>query len=52
MIGAFPHGDFEKTTLKILEKFDVIDISLGSENLTSLYVTNRIICLWETKNLK
>jgi len=46
-IGAFPHGDFENETLNILNRYNLVEISLGSESFTSLYVTNKIVCIYE-----
>ena len=47
LIGAFPHGDFDNKLIKILKKFNPKFISLGRRSFTSLYVTNKVICLLE-----
>jgi rRNA small subunit pseudouridine methyltransferase Nep1 len=46
-IGAFPHGDFENKTLDVLRRHNALFVSLGGESFTSLYVTNRILCIYE-----
>jgi rRNA small subunit pseudouridine methyltransferase Nep1 len=46
-IGAFPHGSFEDETLEIMREHEATFVSLGREKFTSLYVTNRIICIYE-----
>jgi rRNA small subunit pseudouridine methyltransferase Nep1 len=46
-IGAFPHGEFEEETIEIMEKHKAISVSFGKESLTSLYVTNRVLCIYE-----
>jgi rRNA small subunit pseudouridine methyltransferase Nep1 len=51
LIGAFPHGDFDGEVIKILEEFNAIPVSLGKRSFTSLYVTNRVICLLENSSL-
>lgn len=43
-IGGFPHGNFNRRTLEILEKNNFLKISLGKESFTSNYVMNRVIC--------
>jgi len=47
LIGAFPHGDFDRKVMESIQKFNPISISLGKRSYTSLYVTNRVICLLE-----
>jgi len=46
-IGAFPLGGFEEETIDVMKKYDATPISLGEESLTSLYVTNRVLCVYE-----
>ncbi len=46
-IGSFPHGDYRKNTLDILEKHGFTEISLGRTALTSNYILNRVICILE-----
>jgi len=46
-IGAFPHGGFEEETIEIMKKHSTVSVSLGEESLTSLYVTNRVLCKYE-----
>jgi len=43
-IGGFPHGNFDRRTLEILEKNNFVKISLGEKSFTSNYVMNRVIC--------
>ena len=47
LIGAFSHGDFSPEVLGVLKKFNPRLVSLGERSFTSLYVTNRVICLLE-----
>ncbi len=47
LIGAFAHGDFDREVLDVVEPFNPVPVSLGNKSLTSLYVTNRVICLLE-----
>jgi|Deesub1362B_J571_1020462.scaffolds.fasta_scaffold00220_40 rRNA small subunit pseudouridine methyltransferase Nep1 len=47
LIGAFPHGDFDHKVLEVIKNFNPVYVSLGSKSFTSLYVTNRVICLLE-----
>ncbi len=44
-IGAFPHGDFSRDVLRILGKAKFV--SFGVESYTSLYVTCRVISIYE-----
>jgi rRNA small subunit pseudouridine methyltransferase Nep1 len=46
-IGAFPHGNFREETLEVMRKHNAIEVSLGRQNLTSNYVINRILCIYE-----
>jgi len=50
-IGAFPHGDFEEDTLEILRDFNAEFVALAKEPLTSLYITNRVICIYEDERI-
>ncbi len=50
-IGAFPHGDFEEDTLEILEEFEAEFVAIAEEPLTSLYITNRVICIYEDERV-
>jgi|GEM_PF-638845 rRNA small subunit pseudouridine methyltransferase Nep1 len=50
MIGAFPHGDFEDVTLKTIRKFNPKLVSIGAKSFTSLYITNKVICMLEDLN--
>ncbi len=53
-IGAFPHGDFSPEVIRNLKNLEII--SLGKNKYTSLYVTSKILCIYEgvrtTKNCK
>jgi len=48
-IGAYPHGDFEERTLRILENFNPEFVSVFRRPLTGLYVTSRVLCEYERK---
>ena len=50
-IGAFPHGDFEEETLEILRDFNAEFVAISKEPLTSLYITNRVICIYEDERV-
>ncbi len=50
-IGAFPHGDFEEDTIEVLEDFNAEFVSIAREPLTSLYITNRVICIYEDERV-
>ena len=50
-IGAFPHGDFEEDTLEILKEFNAEFVAIAKEPLTSLYITNRVICIYEDERV-
>ncbi len=50
-IGAFPHGDFEEDTLEILREFNAEFVAIAKEPLTSLYITNRVICIYEDERV-
>lgn len=50
-IGAFPHGDFEEDTLEILNDFNAEFVAIAKEPLTSLYITNRVICIYEDERV-
>ena len=50
-IGAFPHGDFEEDTLEILKEFNTEFVAIAKEPLTSLYITNRVICIYEDERV-
>ena len=50
-IGAFPHGDFEEETLEVLKDFGADFVSIAREPLTSLYITNRVICIYEDERV-
>ncbi len=44
-IGTFPHGTFSKETLKALGDF--IAVKIGDRPYTSLYVTSKVLCIYE-----
>ena len=44
-IGAFPHGDFSQKTLRLLKNAEFVSIGRGT--YTSLYVTCRVISIYE-----
>ncbi len=44
-IGAFPHGTFSEKTLRSLGDFTAVRI--GDRPYTSLYVTSRVLCIYE-----
>ncbi|HID44014.1 MAG TPA: 16S rRNA methyltransferase [Archaeoglobaceae archaeon] len=46
-IGGFPHGNFSKETLRILNENSFVKVSLGKESFTSNYVMNKVICILE-----
>ncbi|AEA46635.1 16S rRNA methyltransferase [Archaeoglobus veneficus] len=46
-IGAFPHGDFDPSTLEVLERCNARQASIGNRHYTSLYVTYKVICSYE-----
>ncbi len=48
-IGAFPHGDFDEDTIESLGNAEFVAIS--DEPLTSLYITNRVICIYEDERV-
>ncbi len=50
-IGAFPHGDFEEETVEILTEFDAEFVAIDRRPLTSLYITNRVICVYEDERV-
>jgi len=50
-IGAFPHGDFEEDTLEILREHNAEFVAIADEPLTSLYITNRVICIYEDERV-
>jgi len=50
-IGAFPHGDFSEETVEILNDLGAEFVSISSEPLTSLYITNRVICIYEDERV-
>ena len=51
-IGGFPHGNFSEEVLQLMEKVGAKFVSLGNESLTSLYVTNRVICIYENERIQ
>ncbi len=51
LIGAFAHGDFDQRVLDAIKIFNPMLVSLGDKSFTSLYVTNRVICLLENLSL-
>ncbi len=48
-IGAFPHGDFDEDTIESLGEVEFV--SIADEPLTSLYITNRVICIYEDERV-
>jgi len=44
-VGAFPHGDFSEGVIRKLK--DSKFVSLGPISYTSLYVTSKILCVYE-----
>ncbi|HIP25967.1 MAG TPA: 16S rRNA methyltransferase [Archaeoglobus profundus] len=50
-IGAFPHGDFEEDTMNVLKSLNAEFVALSKEPLTSLYITNRVICIYENERV-
>ncbi len=50
-VGAFPHGEFEEETLEVLEDFDAKFVAIAREPMTSLYITNRVICIYEDERV-
>ena len=50
-IGAFPHGDFEEETMNVLRSLNAEFVALSKEPLTSLYITNRVICIYENERV-
>ncbi|MBE8539017.1 16S rRNA methyltransferase [Geoglobus acetivorans] len=47
-VGAFPHGEFEKETLKIFECAEARFAGFGDKPKTSLYATYKAICMLES----
>ncbi len=47
-LGAFPHGDYSPEIIEKLEKFGCEYLSFGEESYTTLYVTCRIISMFES----
>jgi len=43
-VGAFPHGDFEKSTLKIFSRKKAKFVSFSKKSYTALYALCRTIC--------
>ncbi len=48
-IGAFPHGDFDEDTIESLGNAEFV--AIADEPLTSLYITNRVICIYEDERV-
>lgn len=46
-VGCFPHGDFSESTLDTLVSSGAKFVTLGTVPYTTLYVTSRIICIYE-----
>jgi len=49
-IGAFPHGDFEDSTLNVLNKHKAEFVSIADKPVTALYVTCKVLSLYELYN--
>ncbi len=50
-IGAFPHGDFEKRTYEVFNSVNAVYAGFGNKAMTSLFVVNRVLCLYEMNKL-
>ncbi len=44
-IGAFPHGEFSSEVLQVLRDAEIV--SFGRQPYTSLYVTSKVLCIYE-----
>ncbi|MCD6493416.1 MAG: 16S rRNA methyltransferase [Archaeoglobaceae archaeon] len=51
-IGCFPHGNFSNDILQLMNDVNADFVSLGDKPLTSLYVTNRVVCLYENARVQ
>ncbi len=50
-IGAFPHGDFSEELVEMLEELGAEFVCISKEPMTSLYITNRVICIYEDERV-
>ncbi|RLI78781.1 16S rRNA methyltransferase [Archaeoglobales archaeon] len=51
-IGAFAHGEFSNKTVQLMKDVNADFVSLDKQPLTSLYVTNRVVCLYENARVQ
>lgn len=51
-IGAFAHGNFSNKIIQLMENVNADFVSLSKQPLTSLYVTNRVVCLYENERIQ
>ncbi|RLI74742.1 hypothetical protein DRO97_05220, partial [Archaeoglobales archaeon] len=51
-IGAFAHGNFSERILQLMKDINADFVSFGKDPLTSLYVTNRVVCIYENERIQ
>lgn len=47
-VGGFPHGDFDKETLRIFDRVKARFAGFGETDRTSLYATYKAVCMLES----